>query len=640
MSRAALRLAGLLVAWFACMSQALAQSGVELHAAVSSEIVEVGEIFVVELTAMTSEQQPFSDPLLRLPAGLSANGPTVGSRTMVQMAGGGTSFRRGISAKWRLSASTVGRFTIPPPSVRVGGRTVTADAALRVSVVGSGQKPPTKAKPLDPFGLGSPFGSPFDDPLNEFLKDAAPKREADLIVDEPVLDLEALGPAGKALALTRGDDPYLFLRVVPDKTRVVVGEQITLRFLEYYRVTNERFDEREPKLPDFLKVPLDDEPGQSQRATTSVGGRLWFAQELDRIAVFPLRAGTLQTGAVSAQFRIPYLKNQTARRSSNDLVIEVREPPSEGRPAGYRVGDTGRFTVAATVAPRATLAGETVSVSIKVEGRGVMPNQLKLPERTGVEWLTPEKHDTQDMQAGRVGGSRTFGYAVRVLERGEVDLGWVELPHYDPEAREYKVARAALGTVRVTAKQGAEEPPRPGTAPEEDPFATLPRPRTTLQAFERAPSRAPSPGWLLGLALAPAALVLSGRALTRGVRALGERRRARQQEPTAIAGSARDELRAKEDPAAIAASAERAIHLALEAATGLRSRGVLVAELARELSARGLDAQLASRAQASLEALEAVRFLPVSAPGDAARLRADVLGLIDELLLIERKGAP
>lgn len=639
MSRALLRLLGVLVIWLAFASTARAQSGVELHASVSSDTVEVGEMFLVELSAMTSEQQTFSDPILRLPAGLSASGPTVGSKTLVQMGAAGTMFRRGISAKWRLSASSAGRFTIPPPSVRVGGRTVTADSALRVTVVAAGQGAPKNRSPRDPFGFGSPFGSPTDDPLADFLKDAAPKREGDLIVDEPALDLDALGPAGKALAVASGDDPYLFLRIVPDKTKVVVGEQVTLRFLEYYRVTNERFDEREPVLADFLKVPLEDEPGQSQRATTAVGGRLWFVQELDRIAVFPLRAGSLHTGPVTAQFRIPYLKNQVSKRSSNDVTLEVREPPAAGRPAGYRVGDTGRFTLAATVTPRATVAGETVSVSIKVAGRGVMPNQLKLPERTQVEWLTPEKQDAQDVEAGRVGGSRTFGYAVRVLDHGDVDLGWVELPHYDPDAKEYRVARAALGVVRVAKKAGAVDAPKPGTGADEDPFATMPRLRRKLDTFEAAPARAPSAPWLLSLALAPALLVLVGGAALRGASSLRQRRLARAVEPETLARKALAEAEDATDTASAAGAAERALHLAIEATTGLRSRGVLLADLPVELERRRIPRPLGERLARALEQCGTARFLPTTDPRRPSPVVEETGALIRELFARDEEDA-
>ncbi len=635
MSRALAQLLVFVGLLLAGASTALAQTGVEVSARLSSETVEVGEAFILELSAMSGDKTPFSDPLLRLPAGLSASGPSIGSKSLVQMGAAGTMFRRGVSAKWRIVASAAGKYTIPPPSIRAGGKAVAAEGALRVSVVQPGQKPPSRRNVFDPFGIGSPF----DDPLDDFLKDAAKKREGDLIVDEPVENLDALGEAGKALALARGDDPYLFLRVVPDKTKVVVGEQVTLRYLEYYRVTNERFDEREPKLPDFLKVPLEDEPGQAQRLTTAVGGKLWFVQELDRVAVFPLRAGELHTGQVTAQFRVPYLKNQTVSRASNDAVIEVREPPMNGRPAGYHVGDVGRFKLSATVTPKQTVAGETVSVSVKVEGRGVMPNQLRVPERTGVEWLTPEKHDESDVQSGRVGGSRTFGYAVRVLEQGDVDLGWVELPHYDVEAGAYRVARAALGTVRVQPKAGASEAPKATEAAEEDPFATLPKPRRTLGAFGPSERRAPSLPWFVGLAAFPSLALVFARLALRGMRALEARRRSRLTEPEHLARTALEEVRAATDPASIAGLAERAIHLAIEASTGLRSRGVLLEALRDELRGHGVPEALAAEAHAALESVGALRYQPHPDATDTSDLARRTNAVVEALLQLEVEEA-
>jgi len=634
-SRVVARLLLALVMLVVAAPRAFAQGSVEVGAKLSTDTVEVGEAFVLELSAMTGDRTSFADPQLRLPAGLSASGPSVGSKSLVQMGANGTMFRRGISAKWRLVASAAGSYTIPPPSIRAGGKVITVEAALRVRVVAPGQKPPARQSAFDPFGLGSPF----DDPLDDFLKDAAKKREADVIVDEPVENLDALGEAGKALALARGDDPYLFLRVVPDRTKAVVGEQVTLRYLEYYRVTNERFDEREPKLPDFLKVPLEDEPGQAQRLTTAVGGKLYFVQELDRVAVFPLRAGALHTGQVTAQFRVPYLKNKTVSRASNDVVIEVREPPMQGRPAGYRVGDVGRFKLQATVTPKQTLAGETVSVTVKVEGRGVMPNALRVPERSGVEWFTPEKHDESDVQSGRVGGSRTFGYAVRVVDQGEVDLGWVELPHFDVEAAEYRVARAALGTVKVLPKPGASEAPKPTAPNEDDPFAGLPGLRRTQRTFEPATTRAPSAPWFVGLAAFPSLAVLLGSLALRGARNLAARRASRLAEPDHLARQALEELRRARDPAAIAGLAERAIHLAIEAATGLRSRGILLDELPAALAAHQVPDALAAEAHATLLAASELRYQPAPDVSATEHLTGRAVTLVSGLLRLELEEA-
>lgn len=614
------------------VTRAFAQGGVEVSARLSSDVVEVGEAFVLELSAMSGDNARFSDPLVRLPSGLVATGPSVGSKSLVQMGATGTMFRRGISAKWRIVASAPGKFTIPPPSVRAGGKAVEAQGALRVTVVQAGQKPASRRSIFDPFGMGSPF----DNPLDDFLREAAQKREGDLIVDEPAPDPEALGEEGRALSLDRGDDAHLFLRIVPDKTSVVVGEQVTLRYLEYYRVTNERFDEREPKLPDFLKAPLDDEPGQSQRLTTSVGGRLWFVQELDRVAVFPLRAGSLHTGKVSARFRIPYLKEAQPRtRSSNDVAIEVREPPLEDRPPGYRVGDVGQFRLSATITPTTTVAGETVSVKVKVEGRGVMPNQLRVPERAGVEWLTPEKHDETELRGGRVGGSRTFGYAVRLTEEGPVELGWVELPYFDPDEGRYGVARAALGKIMVQAGQGASTPLPSSANADDDPFATLPKPRRKLGKFEPTHRRAPSAGMLLGLTTFPALAVLLGGLALRGTRAAGARWRNRQTMPEHLARKALDDLRAAGSPEDAASVCERAVHLAIEAVCGLRSRGVLLDALPEELSRRGLSEALVADVQAVLKGAAAIRYEPGLSSTDSLELERRTRQVVASLLRLE-----
>lgn len=635
MSRLLRALLVLAVCGLTLTRHALARGPLELHASISSDTVAVGEAFVVELSAMSEERTSFSDPLLRLPNGLSASGPSMGSKTLVQMGATGTMFRRGVSVKWRLTASAPGRYTIAPPSLRVDGRTVAADAALRVTVVDASQRPPQRANPLDPFGMGSPF----DDPFDGLFKDAQPKRQGDLIVDEPVPDLDALGEGGKRLALRKGDDPYLFLRVVADKSRVVVGEQVTLRFFEYYRVTNERFDERQPPLTDFLRVPLDDEPGQTPRVATGVGGRLWFVQELDRVAVFPLRAGSLSTGKLRASFRVPFLKNQTVTRESNDLAIEVREPPGERRPVGYRVGDVGRFELTATVTPRQTVAGETVAVSVKVEGRGVMPNQLKLPERTGVEWLSPEKQDTSDVQSGRIGGSRTFGYAVRVTEVGEVDLGLVELPFFDPDKREYRVARAVLGSIAVKPKAGGAKAEKAGAA-EEDPFAAMPKARLRLGAYHRSAAHAPPLGWSLGLLAAPTLALLAARLGARALRAFATRRLARRSDPETLARRSLEELAVAADASAAAGLADRAVHHAIEAGTRLRSRGILLDGLAAELARRGLPPTLAAEAQAVLALAERLRFDPAPGATERDELVRRARAVTKELLALEVEGAP
>ncbi|MEO7328020.1 MAG: hypothetical protein ABI193_05545, partial [Minicystis sp.] len=69
------------------------------------------------------------------------------------------------------------------------------------------------------------------------------------------------------------------------------------------------------------------------------------------------------------------------------------------------------------------------------------------------------------------------------------------------------------------------------------------------------------------------------------------------------------------------AAVERSIHLAIDAATGLKSRGVLLADLPAELEERGLSEALAGEVGEALAACETIRFDP---EGNAAA--RDLLG--------------
>jgi hypothetical protein len=348
---------------------------------------------------------------------------------------------------------------------------------------------------------------------------------------------------------------------------------------------------------------------------TRVGGRRYEVRLLDKIALFPLRAGELHTGSFSARITGRRI-GARALRESNDVVVRVSEPPAAGRPPGYALGDVGRFNLSAAVQPRRIDQGGSVAVTIKISGTGNFPQSLRVPARTGIEWLDPEKRDAIEPHAGVISGWRSFGYVVRIEESGTVNLGAIELPYWNPEENRYVVERAALDIVDVNP---VTQPARPSSAPADgepgrgDPFAGMPGPRAQLQAF--APPAAPvlqgMPLWLL-LAAPPLLVALAG-AGERLVRRARERRASGAASPARLmtaalrdAGEAASRCDAKETAAAV----ERAIHRAIEAATKLRSRGVLLSALPGELEREGLDRGLAERARDTLAACEAIRFDP------------------------------
>ncbi|WP_437793326.1 BatD family protein [Sorangium sp. So ce693] len=611
----------LLVALLALIAplRARAQQQPELTARASSTDVEVGEPFTVEVKALVERGAGMpSDPELRVPPDLSiVSGPSIGTQMKTQLGGGVMITQLGISATWQIVANKPGRYTIPGPTISWNGRRLPA-APILIKVAPASGRP---RRPSNPFllpggplqGFPWPFGGPgglFDDEATQ---------------DQP--EAEAT-----ELAMPREPDPVVFLRAIPDKTTAVVGEQVTVSFYLYFRENAEMTEPRAAPAPDFLRHTLLEDPRTERPVYTRVGGYRYAARLVDKLALFPLKTGELRTG--SMQTRITGRRiGARVLRESNDVVVKVTEPPLAGRPSGYAVGDVGQFTLKATVQPRQIEQGGSVAVNVQIAGTGNFPQSLRVPERTGLDWLDPEKRDAIEPRGGAIGGTRSFGYVVRIQESGAVELGKIELPYWDPAQKRYVVERAELGVVQVSpvAPPASSGPPSRAPLAEGDgagrgaPFAGMPGLRTSLGPHT-PPATLPldgAPFWLL-LAAPPLAVTLFG-AGDRLLRRARDRRAAGASSPARLAAIAQreaEEAAAQGDLGATAAAIERAVHRAIESATGLRSRGVLLAELPGELGRRGVPEPLSSRACEALAACEAIRFEPTAQEGGGAAAAA------------------
>jgi tetratricopeptide (TPR) repeat protein len=128
-------------------------------------------------------------------------------------------------------------------------------------------------------------------------------------------------------------------------------------------------------------------------------------------------------------------------------------------------------------------------------------------------------------------------------------------------------------------------------------------------------------------------------ALRRLARRVTERRAARRADPAGLALGALRDMRRATDLAGKAASAERALHLAIEGATGVKSRGVLLADLPATLCAAGLAAKLADECAAELERCASVRFVPGASGSTTRELEGRVRELVRRLGATPRRAA-
>jgi hypothetical protein len=576
--------------------------------------IEVGQRFSVQFTAMadSSDDSP-SQPKLPVPTNFAIQGPSVSTQRQVNMTLGHIDNRTGISATWILASNTVGRFRIGPASVISGGHQV-SDKAFIVEIVPAGtisgqrQRPGRRLPfdPFDPFGDFDPFSGPLLPPMRQLGQ-----------LGQTLPDQVELNGWPHELDIAAARDPVAFLdaRVTPKK--VVIGQQISYSVFAYgHAGPFEVGNPNQPSLKDFLNHDLMDGEGNREQPM-KIGTEVWYATKIQDRALFPLHAGKLVIEPMRVQFRsagqMGNAQYDNLQRESQPLTITVVEPPLNGRPAGYRLGDVGQFQLTATVEPREVSAHEAVAVNVTLSGIGNLPQKFDLPELKGVEWLEPTTNESVERKGGKIAGKRSWQYVVKLNEAGLLNLGKLALPYWDPDHGRYEVASADLGQIKV--KPSAVTDAVVGAAPAAsaaDPTADLPLvPRDKLAEAPPAPRYwSDTPHFWQLLFLGPLGVIASIglKSLASAINTKVTRKRDSVKRRTGTQMATCRQILASGDGPAAASALEKALVLAIEAATSIRARGIGRDELASRLMTAGLPQADADAIVEALNVCDAVRF--------------------------------
>lgn len=589
-----------------------ARAEVSVTSAVDTSEVEVGDTVAYIMNAQSEAESP-SDPQIGAHPGFTVVDSAASPTHMVSIINGRRSEKHGLTVTWTLRADKVGTFGIGPASVAVAGGRRSAPAQ-RVTVVARGKstRPKRSNNPFDPFGGALGGGRP-PSPLDPF-KGIIPGFDDD--ESDPFFGRPANADPKLALAEPRG--PVAFLHATIDKTRAVVGEQVTLDVYLYedpHARQGHPSDVHEATATDFVKRPLlADETRAIGMGNAIVGGRVWTVKLVRKSALFPLKAGRLTIQPMS--LTLPQAR--VGLRESETLTVDVTEPPVAGRPSGYQIGDVGDFSLSATVTPRAITQGGAVGVTVELRGTGNMPAQLPVPVIPGVEWLDPQVKDSLGpMQNDRYGGSRTFSYVVRIQKDGAIDLGEIRLPYFDPSSRTYAIARAGLGIVDV-AKGAVRDA---GADVAEQVLPGLPKERRALEGMHERSFLTERPAtWAIVFGAPVAcALAIGAQGLVRRTR---ERRANAAPSNDEVARDRRSEAEAAlrgDDGKAAASAIARSLEAAVLAETSVNVRGTAGDAAVRELADAGVTEDAAREVVAVLRACEDARFSPDGVSIDDAR---------------------
>jgi hypothetical protein len=438
----------------------------------------------------------------------------------------------------------------------------------------------------------------------------------------------------------RGNED-LFLDARLDKTRVYVGEQVTVSWRLFTQSEILKYRSLvEPKHEDFWVEDLFVPQGHLSWDRQVVRGQEYTVALLLKKAMFPLKAGRLTVTPLEAEattMQSAFYANASATRRSPELTVEVRPLPVEGRPPGFEAPNVGQLELAGAVDRAQVKAGEAISWRLTVRGSGNLRNVklTRLEQLDGFKVYEPTVKES--IAPGEpVHGEKTYLYLLMPERGGTLTLPSVELAYFDPAAEKYEVARTAPIEIRVEGDPTKVQ--SSGAAPStENVLSAQIRPIRNRGLRSRVGERLWRGRLAAALLLAPPGawlLVLVGDGVRRRLARetpRSKRRRARR--------TARRRLRVAEyhikaqRPSAFFGECARVIYEHLEYRLGAKVEALTLSELRAHLVARGFATELAETVVRELENCDFARFAPsASGPGEmraALRRVRTLLGAIE-----------
>ncbi len=255
-------------------------------------------------------------------------------------------------------------------------------------------------------------------------------------------------------------DAAVFLRVIPSKKEVYVGEQFVSGLKVYTRV-NTRPGSSASDLPyeGFYKKSLEPDASAQQQ---EINGQVYVTQVIQRHILIPQKTGDLKIAPYESDWMV---QQRVQRQRSNNpidnffddpffngyqdvpvtlatlpVMIHVKPLPS-GEPVGF-TGAVGEFQMKATLSSNEIGVNEALSLKITISGTGNIP-LLSEPEVN-----LPPDHDLYDVTRSvqtstsgkRISGSVTFEYPIIARHAGRFRIAPVQFAWFDPEAGSYKTA--------------------------------------------------------------------------------------------------------------------------------------------------------------------------------------------------------
>ena len=367
-------------------------------------------------------------------------GPFSSFSSSTQWINGKMTARTTASYTYILRGNSPGNYTIPPAKVKVKRETYETNA-VQVTVAGSASS-----------GGAASSGS------------AAGNHSAQT------------SQSGGVSAEQSSEQP-VFLRVMPSKTSVYVGEQFVSELKVYTSVnTRPAGGLKEVPYEGFYKHALEADQTSSRE---NIGGRDHVTQVLQRHVLIPQKSGKMVIEPFESDWTVPQrvttqrprslfddffndpffdrVQDVPMKISTRPVTINVKPLPGNA-PSGF-TGGVGDLNMTARLSSDRVTVNDAISLIATISGTG----NISL---TGAPKISfPPDHDvyetTKSMRintsGNRVSGSVTFEYPIVVRHAGNFRIAPVSFSWFDPVKEAYRTINTQEFTFTVEKGDGAEQ---------------------------------------------------------------------------------------------------------------------------------------------------------------------------------------
>ena len=261
----------------------------------------------------------------------------------------------------------------------------------------------------------------------------------------------------------------IFVRVIPSKTSLYQGDQLSLSYKLYFRIQYQTLQAlKNPSYAGFLseEFKLPEQNPNEEPPIETYEGKKYYVQEFKRVSLFPTTSGRIRVDPIELQgtvlVEVPdpdfggffsTLQPYDYAFKSNGIELDIKPLPEKNKPATFN-GAVGKFAFSAEYDKTKCYVGEPVKLKLTYKGTGnfklLTPPKLTFPEE--FEVYEPKTKDDYSNNGSVVSGTKTFEYTLIPQDGGIYKLPKYEFAYFDVDKADYVKFTLPETSIEVSGK--------------------------------------------------------------------------------------------------------------------------------------------------------------------------------------------